>query len=217
MNRTEENLTTADIRALTPEQAREFSQRHPYCILADVSALPAETDPGECARFRARIAAAVGDTDTLMNLFGVDTDDFSGFYPDMHAPELSTEDTIDSFLTRFAPAAGLPADPLQLAPAIDYATILAAEEQSAPAADNMPAPAPAAETAPAATQEAAPAPEETALSESFARILIKNRNYEKALEIITELSLNNPEKSVYFADQIRFLRKLIFNERKSKY
>lgn len=55
--------------------------------------------------------------------------------------------------------------------------------------------------------------EETpALTESFARILIKNHNYEKALQIIQELNLKNPEKSVYFADQIRFLKKLILNE-----
>ena len=37
--------------------------------------------------------------------------------------------------------------------------------------------------------------------------------YEKALEIILSLSLNFPEKSIYFADQIRFLRKLIVNEK----
>ncbi|MDE6338467.1 MAG: hypothetical protein K2K97_01605, partial [Muribaculaceae bacterium] len=53
------------------------------------------------------------------------------------------------------------------------------------------------------------APEEPSLSESLAKIMIKNGNYQKALEIITEISLNNPKKSVYFADQIRFLKKLI--------
>lgn len=53
-----------------------------------------------------------------------------------------------------------------------------------------------------------------ALSESLARIMIKNHNYTKALEIISDLHLKNPEKSVYFADQIRFLRKLIVNESK---
>ena len=42
--------------------------------------------------------------------------------------------------------------------------------------------------------------------------MVKNGNYRKALEIITELSLNNPKKSIYFADQMRFLRKLIANQ-----
>lgn len=55
-------------------------------------------------------------------------------------------------------------------------------------------------------------PENTSLTESFARVMIKNGNYRKALQIITDLSLNNPEKSIYFADQIRFLKKLIINE-----
>ena len=56
--------------------------------------------------------------------------------------------------------------------------------------------------------------ENSSLTESFAKVMIKNRNYSKALEIITNLSLNNPEKSIYFADQIRFLQKLIINENK---
>ena len=49
-------------------------------------------------------------------------------------------------------------------------------------------------------------------SESLAKIYIKQRKYSKALEIITNISLKFPEKSIYFADQIRFLKKLILNE-----
>ena len=51
------------------------------------------------------------------------------------------------------------------------------------------------------------------LSESLAKIYIRQHRYEKALEIIVSLSLNFPEKSIYFADQIRFLRKIIVNEK----
>lgn len=57
--------------------------------------------------------------------------------------------------------------------------------------------------------------EGTSLSESLARAMIKKGNYRKALEIITELSLKNPEKITYFADQIRFLKKLIINDNNS--
>ncbi len=52
---------------------------------------------------------------------------------------------------------------------------------------------------------------EALFSESLAKIYIQQRRYAKALEIIRKLSLNNPEKNVYFADQIRFLEKLIIN------
>ena len=54
------------------------------------------------------------------------------------------------------------------------------------------------------------------LSESLAKIFIKQRHYERAYEIISQLSLNYPEKSVYFADQLRFLRKLIINSNHKK-
>lgn len=48
-------------------------------------------------------------------------------------------------------------------------------------------------------------------TETLAKIYIKQRRYDKALEIIKKLSLNYPKKNAYFADQIRFLEKLIIN------
>ncbi len=61
-------------------------------------------------------------------------------------------------------------------------------------------------------KEATPQRPAAGLSESLAKVMIKNGNYSKALEIITELNLKNPKKSIYFADQIRFLKKLIANQ-----
>lgn len=52
-------------------------------------------------------------------------------------------------------------------------------------------------------------------TETLAHIYIKQGKYNKAIEIIRRLSLNVPEKNRYFADQIRFLEKLILNERAS--
>jgi len=52
---------------------------------------------------------------------------------------------------------------------------------------------------------------ELEISEESVKRLIKNRKYTEALEILKKLNLNNPKKSVYFADQIRFLEKVIEN------
>lgn len=51
------------------------------------------------------------------------------------------------------------------------------------------------------------------LTETLAKIYIKQGRYEKAVEIIRKLSLKNPKKNRYFADQIRFLEKLIINNK----
>ena len=53
--------------------------------------------------------------------------------------------------------------------------------------------------------------EEEYFTETLARIYIKQGRYSKALEIIKRLSLAYPKKNAYFADQIRFLEKLIIN------
>ena len=53
--------------------------------------------------------------------------------------------------------------------------------------------------------------DESCFTETLAKIYIKQRKYSRALEIIKSLYLQFPEKNAYFADQIRFLEKLIIN------
>jgi tetratricopeptide (TPR) repeat protein len=68
--------------------------------------------------------------------------------------------------------------------------------------------------APLAVELEETAPEgvgEEYFTETLARIYIKQGRYSKALEIIQRLSLQFPKKNAYFADQIRFLEKLIIN------
>ncbi len=64
--------------------------------------------------------------------------------------------------------------------------------------------------APTAPQVDEPAAEEL-LSETLSKIYIQQQHYDKALRIIRSLSLNYPEKNRFFADQIRFLERLIAN------
>lgn len=129
-------------------------------------------------------------------------------------------------------------------PAPDYAQVLAQEEeQSVPKADEAEAGTQDAlinsfiikskaaggqfpSVVPEAEETAKPKPtsevhkptptDDSMLSESLAQIYIKKGKYSKAHEIISHLNLNFPEKSIYFADQLRFLEKLMaIEERKS--
>ena len=56
--------------------------------------------------------------------------------------------------------------------------------------------------------------DEEVFTETLARIYTKQGKYSKALEIIKRLSLEDSKKNSYFADQIRFLEKLIINNNK---
>ena len=58
--------------------------------------------------------------------------------------------------------------------------------------------------------------DESYFTETLAKIYIKQGRYSRALEIIQRLNLNYPKKNAYFADQIRFLEKLIRNSQANK-
>ena len=54
-------------------------------------------------------------------------------------------------------------------------------------------------------------------TETMARIYIKQGKFEKASKIIERLNAKYPKKNRYFADQMRFLEKLMLNQRYSKH
>ena len=56
--------------------------------------------------------------------------------------------------------------------------------------------------------------ENDVFTETLDKIYIKQGKYSRALEIIKRLSLQDSKKNTYFADQIRFLEKLIINNNK---
>ena len=61
-----------------------------------------------------------------------------------------------------------------------------------------------------------PEQNEDYFTDTLAKIYIKQGRYEKAMEIISKLKLNFPKKNRYFADQMRFLQKLIINKKHNK-
>ncbi|MDE7402798.1 MAG: hypothetical protein K2M87_05240 [Muribaculaceae bacterium] len=180
----------------------------PYFIIPDIEALNSAA-PEERTRLMRRIAVNIGNENALRRIFGIDPEEFANFYPDMFGPQLTTEDTIDSFIDRFSPgSASVPADSegvIPIAPAIDYATMLEME-QTKKERNEKKQPE---DKKPVMTDKHVT---EQKPSMTLFRQLVKNQDYSKALEIIETLNLNNPEKSIYFAYQVSFLKKLIENQ-----
>ena len=170
---------------------------YPYFIHPVVMTLrQGVDDPEEERRLRRIVAANVGDIPSLRLILGIDPEEFASFYPDLASPALSTDDTISSFLSHF----GREEAPLPKAAAEIMATTSETPETSDTSQTDI------------SVEADQPTPEPLPATEQNAYILIKKHDYQGALEIIKQLSLNIPEKSVYFADQIRFLKKLILNE-----
>ncbi|MCD8318922.1 MAG: hypothetical protein LUC45_08890 [Paraprevotella sp.] len=67
-----------------------------------------------------------------------------------------------------------------------------------------------------AAEDSSDVENEDYFTETLAKIYIKQGRYTKAIEIIRRLSLKYPKKNRYFADQIRFLEKLIINNKNKK-
>ena len=53
--------------------------------------------------------------------------------------------------------------------------------------------------------------DEPLFTETLAKIYVSQGRYDKALSVYKSLNAKHPEKSVYFADQIRFIERLVEN------
>ena len=165
------------------------------------------------------IAANVGDRDALIALIGNPEADLRNFYPDRTA--LSTEDTIDSFIARFGGGSSV-SNPLlnsipEPKPEPEPEPEPVPESQPEPMPQPQPEPEPIPEPEPVLQRQPIPEPEpEPEPSDPLEKVkfLVKKREYARALEIMEAIYLNNPKKSIYFADQIRYIRKLMLNESK---
>ena len=213
-----------------------MNERYPYYIYPAIEALP-EATGAERERLLRRLAVGVGPVSALRTLTGIDPEEFRDFYGELEQPDLDTDDTISEFIDRFgaphlADVRSEAVEDIPVAPpAVDFTAQLAAREELPMQHDDTAdlldaflntAPAPGQAVAPARRPEPEPepkteaqAPQQTLGEEALAKIMVKNGNYRKALEIITDLNLKNPKKSVYFADQMRFLQKLILMQERS--
>ena len=99
------------------------------------------------------------------------------------------------------------------APITSAATLLGAEPVAPSVRASSLQPSPSAPSEPHARPSLEAELEESLLSETLSKIYIQQQHYDKALRIIRALSLNYPEKNRFFADQIRFLERLIANNK----
>ena len=179
-------------------------ETHPYFIYPVIGRLWKEKDPEKLRKLKEILAVNIGSREELRAVLGID--DFSDFYPDMAGKQMTTGDTIDTFLDKYGNSGPDSIDGLisQSAPS-DYFAFVESEKRSEKAKP---------EEEDREEKNASSGKAQGELTAGFAKILIKNGNYAKALEIIRDINLNNPEKSIYFADQIRFIKKLMLNEAK---
>jgi hypothetical protein len=229
-------LTPDDIAEL-----RRTAEHYPASSVAPALLLKFANDAltdDERAEYQSRVALSGSDPTALVRFIDPNGQGFTAFYPP--APEQespSTASAIDTFLDTYGHRSAEEDALLErmiFNPVPDYSEELARQEQEsgeapAPADDHqsslidafLAANPPTAEEEVhekprperRATHAAPPAnPSDSLLSESLAKIFIKQGRYERAFEIISNLSLNYPKKSVYFADQLRFLQKLIINQ-----
>lgn len=162
-----------------------------YYIVPDIEQykrLPKDSDKAKA--LSRKIAANIGDYASLRLILGIDPPEFAHFYPDMEVSTPSTFDTIDSFLDKFGTETP-PAEPIAWTPdnndtpAAEYNLADEKEKKSKETGEN-----------------------EKPFKDIFSK-LVKEQRYQEALEFIEQENLKNPNKSIYFAHQIRFLKKLI--------
>ncbi len=228
-----------DARALLADAAA----RYPYFAVPALALIRDGHTDNDTDSLRQRLALTASSQRTLA--FAAYGDQWRDFYPAAAEPQpQDTTDVIDTFLRTYGsctPEEEALIEKMIFNPAPDYAGMLAREEQeNLPEAPTDAPDSPDARIAafilrehPAAHKEEEPEPQadeeaekspiprpehsdDSLLSESLARIFIKQGRYERAHEIISGLRLKFPKKSAYFADQLRFLQKLIINQRRKE-
>ncbi len=210
--------------------AREMRERYPYFTLPDALLLRRASEAGlpmpdgeERQRLLARVALNSCDPAAAERFVNGGVGEFESFYPPVaEAVTPTTESAIDTFLNSYGSRSDEEdalLERLIFNPVPDYSQVLEAQEtqeaqatiESAPVPPPLP-PAPPKVAAKSKPKSGEAVGEQALLSESLAKIFIKTKRYDKAYEILERLSLEFPEKSRYFADQLRFLRKLILIE-----
>ena len=222
-----DKIMGGDTTVATREWLDEALEHYPYFGLPALLYLKQHGIEGDDNRaILDRLALVTPDRQALAMQLGVSAQLFASFYPEPLQQQATpgTDEAIDQFLNTFGSTSSKEIEAINNAifnPTPDYADVLAAQEREREKRQSLSVPQQHVEPAAAAeiahTPIAEPKPQDDSmLSESLAKMYISRGKYSKALEIIENINLKFPEKSIYFADQIRFLRKLVLNEKSKK-
>ena len=168
-----------------------------YFIYPALKELEAGATPERRHRLRAMIASNIYSPDLLKKpMEGLDIKDILSGKRQAKPGTTDNDLIIDSFIEKFGrPGQKEPDTPLlppaEESPQSDYFSAISSQQEKK-------------------TEE----PENESKWLENVKKLVKNADYEGAIAFIKENYLNNPEKSIYFADQIRFIKKMMLNERK---
>lgn len=217
---------------------RQCTQEAPWFTLPATLLLarnPGDISEEERHLLIQHLALTVADKEAFVAMIDPAEAEMAAFYPPREKPQqIDTSQAIDTFLSQYCPTAAEDAtlDQLILNPQPDYSSVLESGEDVARDArgDATPALPPMAESEPSEPSEPSQLSEQPphhsplsilpsekpSLTESLAHIYIRQGRYQKAYDILSQINLDNPEKSPYFADQLRYLRLLIINSKHSE-
>lgn len=178
----------------------ELIEKYPYYVVPFIEEYrKTDVNSEEGKKLCRIIAANIGDRKVLRRILGMDSQQIDKICSD-ETKSLSTFEAIDSFLEKFGKK---PEEPVkELLKDIPSGQEEYVTEDNFEEGDND-------EVKGAKNAEESEEIKEEETDRNTLRHLILERKYEEALEIIERQNLNNKEKNIYFADQIRFLRKLI--------
>ncbi len=93
---------------MSPE---ELLKKYPYFAFAALQALKEAETPEEKTRLKGILSANIGSESDLREIIGLNSESFVNFYPDEEQVKLSTDETIDSFIEKFGSSEAAIAQP----------------------------------------------------------------------------------------------------------